>query len=75
MPQNPRNKVGRPIKPLLSRSKILTAGLELVDSEGLSSFSVQTLADKLGVTGPSVYHYFADRDDLLRGLEIGRAHV
>jgi AcrR family transcriptional regulator len=68
MPQNPRNKVGRPIKPLLSRSKILTAGLELVDSEGLSSFSVQTLADKLGVTGPSVYHYFADRDDLLRGL-------
>ena len=68
MPQNPRNKVGRPVKPLLSRSKILTAGLELVDSEGLSSFSVQTLADKLGVTGPSVYHYFADRDDLLRGL-------
>ena len=68
MPQKKRRKVGRPVKQVLSRSKILTAGLELVDSEGLSSFSVQTLADKLGVTGPSVYHYFADRDDLVRGL-------
>ncbi len=68
MSQNPRNKRGRPSKPLLSRSKILTAGLELVDTEGLSSFSVQTVAERLGVTGPSVYYYFADRDDLLRGL-------
>lgn len=63
-----RNKRGRPSVPLLSKSKILAASLELVDEGGLAEFSVQTVADKLGVTGASIYHYFTDRDQLLRGL-------
>jgi AcrR family transcriptional regulator len=63
-----RNRRGRPSTPLLSKSKILAAGLELVDENGLADFSVQTVADKLGVTGASIYHYFSDRDQLLRGL-------
>jgi len=63
-----RKKRGRPTTPLLSRAKILTAALELVDEGGLADFSVQVVADRLGVTGASIYHYFADRDDLLRGL-------
>lgn len=63
-----RNKRGRPTTRLLTKEKILKACLEIVDAKGLSEFSVVTVADKLGVTGPSIYNYFADRDELLRGL-------
>jgi TetR/AcrR family tetracycline transcriptional repressor len=59
---------GRPKVPLLSKNKILQAALELVDERGLDNFSVQMVADRFGVTAPSVYHYFADREDLLRGV-------
>jgi TetR/AcrR family transcriptional regulator, tetracycline repressor protein len=68
------NPVGRPSKPLLSKTKILDAALELLDEGDARDFSVPMVAAKLGVSPPSIYYYFADRDDLLRmvGLVVMR---
>jgi TetR/AcrR family transcriptional regulator, tetracycline repressor protein len=66
-PKQP-NRRGRPSKPLLSKAKILDAALELLDEAEISGFSVPLVAAKLGVSPPSIYYYFEDRDDVLRGV-------
>jgi AcrR family transcriptional regulator len=55
----------RPRSPLLSRERILSAALALVDAEGLAALSTRRLAAELGVSGPSLYNHFATKDELL----------
>lgn len=50
---------GRP--PKLSRDKIVQAALEL----GLDSFSMQGIAEHLGVTSPALYSHVAGREQVL----------
>jgi AcrR family transcriptional regulator len=57
--------VGRPPNPLLSRDRIVSAALALVDSEGLDALSTRRLAAELGVTGPSLYNHMGTKEDLL----------
>src|SRR5690242_20237330 len=57
--------MGRPPNPLLSRDRIVSAALELVDSEGLESVSTRRLAAALGVTGPSLYNHVGTKEELL----------
>ena len=57
--------MARPRTPLLSRSGIVTAALALVDAEGLDALSTRRLAAELGVSGPSLYHHVATKDDLI----------
>ncbi|WP_217146263.1 TetR/AcrR family transcriptional regulator, partial [Streptomyces sp. AC627_RSS907] len=49
--------MARPRKPLLSRERIVTAALALVDAEGLQAVSTRRLAAELGVSGPSLYNH------------------
>ncbi len=49
----------------LSREVIALAALELIDSEGLSGLSMRKLGSKLGVEAMSLYHYVANKGDLL----------
>ncbi|MEV8565645.1 TetR/AcrR family transcriptional regulator [Streptomyces sp. NPDC051322] len=49
----------------LSLEKITAATVRLLDSEGLSKFSMRRLASELGVTAMSVYWYVDTKDDLL----------
>lgn len=58
----------RPKVPLLSRSKIVEAAIELIDSEGADQLNIRKLARRLEVQGPSIYHYFADRDEVLAAV-------
>jgi AcrR family transcriptional regulator len=58
----------RPKIPLLSRSKIVEAALELIDEEGVDQLNIRKLARCLEVQGPSIYHYFADRDEVLAAV-------
>jgi TetR/AcrR family tetracycline transcriptional repressor len=58
----------RPKIPLLSRSKIVEAALELIDEEGVDQLNIRKLARRLEVQGPSIYHYFADRDEVLAAV-------
>lgn len=58
-------RMARPRKPLLSRERIVTAALALVDAEGLQAVSTRRLAAELGVSGPSLYNHFPTKDEIL----------
>ncbi|MGW3039576.1 TetR/AcrR family transcriptional regulator [Kitasatospora sp. NPDC001159] len=57
--------MARPRTPLLSRERIVTAALRLIDEEGLDALSTRRLATELSVSGPSLYNHFATKDELL----------
>ncbi|MFI8998057.1 TetR/AcrR family transcriptional regulator [Streptomyces sp. NPDC053542] len=57
--------MARPRKPLLSRDRIVTAALALIDEEGLQALSTRRLAAELGVSGPSLYNHFTTKDEIL----------
>ncbi|MFD6534675.1 TetR/AcrR family transcriptional regulator [Streptomyces sp. NPDC060184] len=57
--------MARPRTPLLSRERIVEAAGALVDAEGLGAVSTRRLAAELGVSGPSLYNHFRNKDDIL----------
>ena len=57
--------MARPKQVLLTRDRIVDAASALVDAEGLDALSVRRLAAELGVQGPSLYHHFATKADIL----------
>lgn len=48
----------------LTRPQIAAAALEVVDTDGLESLSMRTVARLLGMGTMSLYRYVADRDEL-----------
>jgi AcrR family transcriptional regulator len=52
----------------LSRAKVLRAGIELADAEGLDAVTMRQLADRLGVVPMALYKHVADKEDLIDGL-------
>ncbi|MFD6424918.1 TetR/AcrR family transcriptional regulator [Streptomyces sp. NPDC060198] len=57
--------MARPRTPLLSRERIVEAAAALVDAEGLGALSTRRLAAGLGVSGPSLYNHFRNKDEIL----------
>ncbi|UYQ61281.1 TetR/AcrR family transcriptional regulator [Streptomyces peucetius] len=57
--------MARPRKPLLSRDRIVETASALVDAEGLDAVSTRRLAAELGVSGPSLYNHFRNKDEIL----------
>ncbi|MFE0276114.1 TetR/AcrR family transcriptional regulator [Streptomyces sp. NPDC058992] len=57
--------MARPRKPLLSRERIVGAASALVDAEGLDAVSTRRLAAELGVSGPSLYNHFRNKEEIL----------
>ncbi|GAA4672616.1 TetR family transcriptional regulator [Gordonia humi] len=62
--------MARPSKPLISREAAVLASIEIIDTEGLEAFSLPKLAKHLGVRAPSLYHHFADKNEIF--TEIAR---
>jgi AcrR family transcriptional regulator len=60
--------MARPTHPLISRDAAVVAALEIIDSEGLAGFSVPKLARRLGVSAPSLYHHFTDKNEILSAV-------
>ncbi len=52
----------------LSRDRILAAGLELADADGLDAVSMRRVAARLGVQAMSLYNHVASKDALLDGM-------
>lgn len=52
----------------LSRDRILAAGVELADAEGLAGLSMRKLAAHLGFEVMSLYNHVASKRDLLEGM-------
>jgi AcrR family transcriptional regulator len=64
----PRGSRGRAAESALSddaRERILSATERCVDRYGLRKTTIDDVACEVGLSRPSIYRYFADRDDLL----------
>jgi len=57
--------MARPRQSLLTRQGIVATAAALVDAEGLDAVSVRRIAGELGVRGPSLYHHFATKAEIL----------
>jgi AcrR family transcriptional regulator len=56
---------GRPSSPVVSRPQVIEAAIQIIDEQGLDELSVRGLARTLGVTAPSLYHHFGDKEEIL----------
>jgi AcrR family transcriptional regulator len=52
----------------LSRERVVAAGIELADRDGIESISMRRLAQELGVEAMSLYTHVRNKDDLLDGM-------
>lgn len=63
----------RPLQPKISRRSAVATSIALIDAEGLEAFSLPRLAKELNVRTPSLYHHFADKNEIM--TEVARAIV
>lgn len=60
--------MSRPKQARIHRDEVVRTALSIVDEQGLGAFGVESLARRLGVKGPSLYHHFSGRDEILAGV-------
>jgi TetR/AcrR family tetracycline transcriptional repressor len=65
--------MGRPSAPLISKSTTIEAALSIIDSDGIEALSLPRLARELNVRAPSLYHHFANKDEIL--ADVARAII
>ena len=58
-----------PTPPKTSSAKIIAAARDLIGEHGLEALTMQAVAQRVGVRGPSLYKHFDDRAALLREVE------
>ncbi len=56
----------------LSRSAVIQAALDLLDSAGVEGLSMRAVADRLGVKAASLYWHLRDKEQLLEFGHRGR---
>jgi AcrR family transcriptional regulator len=52
----------------LSRDRVLRAALAVADEGGLDGLTIRSLAQRVGAKPMSLYHYVANKDEILDGL-------
>ena len=52
----------------LSRDRVLAGAITVADRGGLGALTIRTLAQELGVKPMSVYHYVANKDEIIDGI-------
>jgi len=57
---------GRPPAPRVSKERILTEALALLEERGVEGVTMRALAGRLRVDPMAPYHYFPDKDAILR---------
>ncbi|WP_406865002.1 TetR/AcrR family transcriptional regulator C-terminal domain-containing protein [Streptomyces sp. HUAS MG47] len=60
--------MARPSTRLITRERIMTTALRLVDEHGPEALTVSRVAAELGVKGPSLYNHIAGKAELVEGL-------
>jgi AcrR family transcriptional regulator len=55
-------------RPQLSRERVLRAAVAVADGGGLAGLTIRSLATQLDVKPMSVYHYVANKDEILDGI-------
>jgi AcrR family transcriptional regulator len=64
----PPTGTARGERPRLSRDRVLGAAVAVADRGGIGSLTIRSLADALGVKPMSVYHYVANKEEILDGI-------
>ena len=59
------------MRPVLSRDRIVTAAVEIVDAEGPDALTMRAVARRLGAGTMSLYRHVSGREELL-DLALGR---
>lgn len=57
--------MGRPTKPIISTERAARAALGVIDVRGLDAFSLELVANRIGIKAPSLYYHFKSKTDLL----------
>ncbi len=65
MPRASRSQQPAPASTDDARERILAAAERCIDRHGIRKTTMDDVASEVGLSRPSVYRYFADRDDLL----------
>lgn len=52
----------------LSRERVLGSAVAIADAGGIGSLTIRSLAQELGVKPMSVYHYVANKDEIIDGI-------
>jgi AcrR family transcriptional regulator len=52
----------------LSREKVLASAIAVADAAGVRALTIRSLATALGATPMAVYHYFANKSEILDGI-------
>jgi len=52
----------------LSRDRVLAAAIAVADAGGIAALTIRSLAQELGVKPMSVYHYVANKDEIIDGI-------
>jgi TetR/AcrR family tetracycline transcriptional repressor len=60
--------MARPSTPLINREETIRVALQIIDDEGIEALSLPRLARELNVRAPSLYHHFADKDEILAAV-------
>jgi AcrR family transcriptional regulator len=55
-----------------TRERIIEVAASLIDSHGESSVRIRDLADSVGITQPSLYHHFKNREAVLEAAHLHR---
>jgi AcrR family transcriptional regulator len=63
----PRSQ-GTAERPQLSRERVLRAAVTVADGGGLGGLTIRSLATRLDVKPMSVYHYVANKNEILDGI-------
>lgn len=62
---NPKQRRTYP-SPDAAREHLIDAGLACIERDGLGSFGISAVAKQAGVSRPTVYRYFTDREELMQ---------
>jgi AcrR family transcriptional regulator len=65
MPRPSTSQIAAPTSTDDARERILAAAERCIDRHGIRKTTMDDVACEVGLSRPSVYRYFADRDDLL----------
>jgi len=57
-----------PGRPSLSRERVLEAAIAVADTRGIAALTIRSLAQHLGVKPMSLYHYVANKSEILDAI-------
>jgi len=52
----------------LSRQRVLDCAVDLADESGVAALTIRSLANSMGTKPMSLYHYVANKDEILDGI-------